>query len=171
MSDKNQDELAEAKTEDGEDYYSAENVEARRKASGIEFIAHDYLPEPGTVKRGSEERKDVYVGREGELKTLRAELTDDDGEVLNQQVQVDQHPDGTEAGGFKHRKATKLDGDEVIDPDKPVYGHIDDDGNVHASNEPPATGEFVEDPQAVTDMAEANQLPEQKAPSSQVDGH
>lgn len=90
---------AAAFADEAPDYDSPEAVAARREASGIVFVSHDFLAEPDAVKEGSENRKDVYVGREGEEKSLRAELTGVDGEV-NQQVQVDQHPDGTEAGGF-----------------------------------------------------------------------
>lgn len=68
-----------------------------REASNIVFLAHDNAG-GDAVKEGSVVPQNLKVGREGEEPEVRGELTNDDGEVVNGQVQVDEHDnEGTDA--------------------------------------------------------------------------
>lgn len=78
---------------DDDDFYSEKNVAARRVASNTVFISHDNAGD-GVVREGAVVPQTVLVGREGDEPEVRAELTNDAGEVVHSQVLVDEHPNG-----------------------------------------------------------------------------
>jgi hypothetical protein len=167
-----QDKLDAIKDEAEDDFYSDENVQARREASGITFIAHDT---EDNTKVSDGHPSNLLVGREGEKKTLRAEAFTDSGPKSELEVDAHKEPvagdDSFTGSPGKFAGVNAREG-KVIDLDKPVVGHTDEEGNVEASNTPAKTGEFVSDPDAVTEMAEANKLPEHDSGTdSQVAGH
>lgn len=204
---------AEAEDLSDNDYYSDENVQARREASGVEFVSHADV-DPKLIKGSDGIPSNLRVGREGEVPEVRADLHTADGPRSEMQVDVHVNPDevptkdvglGTElsaasqkpqlrpeesasdapnksnpdgpdelevkgaeilSSAAERKDDSEFEGNVVVDdPDQPVYGHIAEDGSVHADNEPPASGEFVEAPELVD--AELNpKVEEQVAQSS-----
>lgn len=84
MSEQEPEVQVEEQPEVEDDYNSPENVAARREASGIVLVAHDFIADD--TRQGSEVNPQLLVGREGEEPELRADVNPD-----HSNIQVDQH--------------------------------------------------------------------------------